>query len=226
MAKRSRQLSIALFVGAACVAGGAVADAEPGFYVGAGLGGSNVSVTDWNDNNRNNDCCGYYYQDGDADTAFSAHVGYRFMPYLAVEVGYLDAGKPQWNESGVFIGELGDFFNLSVEFNKLEATQVSVLGILPFANIWEAYVRGGAAYWSADVDQTAIGTFNGALFRRSLNKSDSGFLFGIGIGATPLPHWHFRLEVQSYSIDEDLLGGYGDASVDSVLFEAEYRLRG
>ncbi|HTO56451.1 MAG TPA: outer membrane beta-barrel protein, partial [Pseudomonadales bacterium] len=85
---------------------------EPGFYVGAGVGSSNVSVTDWNDNNNNNDCCNYYYQDGNADTAGSVHVGYRILPYLAVEVGYLDSGQPQWDENGVYIRELGDFFNL------------------------------------------------------------------------------------------------------------------
>jgi Outer membrane protein beta-barrel domain len=221
MGSRSRLLRVASFV-AACIGANASAGSETGFYFGAGAGGSNVSVTDWN-NNGHNDCCDYYYQDGDGDTAFVGHVGYRFLPYLAVEVGYLDSGNPRWNENGVFIGELGDFFNLSVDLKKLEATQVSVLGILPFASIWEAYVRGGVAYWSADADQTAIGTFNGALFRRSVNKSDAGFLFGVGIGATPLPHWHFRVEVQTYSIDQDLLGGYGDASVDSALFEAEYR---
>ena len=199
---------------------------EPGFYVGAGAGSSNVSVTDWNDNNNNNDCCNYYYQDGNADTAGSVYVGYRIMPYLAVEVGYLDSGQPQWDENGVYIRELGDFFNLSVDLKKLEATEVSVLGILPFGSIWEAYVRGGAAFWSAEADQTAVSIFNGAAFRRSVNKDDTGFLFGIGIGVTPVPHWHVRLEFQTYSIDKDLLGGYGNASTDTLLVEAEYRFGG
>jgi opacity protein-like surface antigen len=217
---------VALLVAVACAASVAAHAAEGGFYVGAGGGGSNVSVTDWNDNNDHNDCCGYYYQDGDGNGAYSIHAGYRFMPYLAVEIGYVDSGKPQWHENGVFIGELGDFFNLSVDLEKLEATQVSVLGILPFGRIWEAYLRGGAAFWSADANQTAVGTFSGVPFRRSINKNDTGFLFGVGIGATPLPRWHFRLELQTYSIDKDLLGGYGDASVESVLFEAQYRFGG
>jgi len=219
---------IALFIGGMVVVLQAFASGEPGFYVGAGLGSSNVSVTDWNDNDHNNDCCNdnYYYQNGDADTAVSAYVGYRFMPYVAVEVGYLDSGQPQWNENGVYIGELGDFYNLSVDLTKLEAAQVSLLGILPFASIWEAYVRGGAAFWSAEAHQIAIGTFSGAVFRRSVNKDDVGFLFGLGIGATPVPHWHFRLEVQTYSIDKDLLGGYGNASTDTILFEAQYRFGG
>jgi hypothetical protein len=227
MCRRSA-LRVALLFGGAVVALQAFAANEPGFYVGAGVGSSNVSVTDWNDNNHNNNCCNdnYYYQEGDSDTAVSAHVGYRFMPYVAVEVGYVDSGQPQWNENGVYIGELGDFFNLSVDLKKLESTQVSALGILPFASIFEAYLRLGAAYWSADADQVAIGTFSGALFRRSVNKDDVGFLFGVGIGATPIPHWHFRIEVQTYSIDKDLLGGYGNASTDTVLAEAEYRFSG
>jgi len=215
----------------ALLSGGSFAQAawaaiEPGFYVGAGVGSSNVSVTDWNDNNNNNDCCNYYYQDGNADTAGSVHVGYRILPYLAVEVGYLDSGQPQWDENGVYIRELGDFFNLSVDLKKLEATEVSVLGILPFGSIWEAYVRGGAAFWSAEADQTAVSTFGGAVFRRSVNKDDIGFLFGIGIGVSPIPHWNVRLEFQTYSIDKDLLGGYGNASADTFLLEAEYRFNG
>ena len=195
---------------------------QQGFYVGGGFGSSNVSVSDSYDNT----CCDYTYRDGDADTAVSVHVGYRFMPFLAVEVGYLDSGQPRWNENYLYIGELGDTFNVSVDFKKLEATEVSALGILPFGSDWEAYMRVGVAYWSANVSQVAIGTFSGALVRGSVNKNDAAFLLGFGAGVTPLRHWHFRIELQTYSIDKDLLGGYGSASTDTVLLEAQYRFRG
>jgi opacity protein-like surface antigen len=146
------------------------------------------------------------------------------MPYFAVEVGYVDSGNPQWDQNFVYIGELADVFNVAVDFTKLTATEVSAIGILPFATIWEAYLRAGVAYWSAEADQTAINSFNRALFFRSVDENDTGFLFGIGIGATPLPHWHLRLELQTYSVSEDLFGGNGDANVESILFEAQYRL--
>ena len=40
------------------------------------------------------------------------------MPYLAVEVGYLDSGNPQWDENFVYLGELADFYNVFVDFTE------------------------------------------------------------------------------------------------------------
>lgn len=226
MLHRSELLRCALLLCAFLGASRAMAETEPGFYFGGGIGWANVAVSKWSD--YNHDCCNgyddYYYQEGDADSAFSAHAGYRVMPYLAVEVGFLDSGSPQWNENFVYIGELADVYNVFVDFTKLQATEVSVLGILPFLNVWEAYLRIGAAFWSADTDQTAINSFTGAPLTRSINSDDTGWLLGFGIGASPMPHWHFRFELQTYSIDEDLLGGFGDANADAILLEAQYRL--
>jgi len=204
-------------------AGSARASAPPGFYFGAGVGSSNVSVYDSHDDHG--DCCDYSYKSGSSDIAFSAHVGYRFMPYLAVEAGYLNSSTPQWHERFVYIPSLGDVFDNYVDA-KMEAAQLSGLAILPFARIWEAYVKAGAAYWWANVDQTAVSPFNGATFKRSFNDDDLGFLFGIGLGVSPLPHWNFRVEYQTYSIDEDVLNAHGDASVDSFVFEVQFRPRG
>lgn len=219
---------VLLAFGAAVIASGASADAKPGFYFGAGVGGSQVSVTNWDHNNNDNCCCcgDYGEETSDGDSAFSVHAGYRFMPYLAVEVGYVDSGNPEWNENQVYVPRLNDVFYNQVDFEKLDAAEVSVLGILPFLNIWEAYLRLGAAYWSADTNQLLVRRFDGAPFRRSFNESDTGFLFGIGVGASLTPHWHLRFEFQSYTTDEDLVNSNGDASTDSMLFEVQYRLRG
>ena len=205
------------------IAGRAHAAAPSGPYVGVGIGASNVSVYD--SDSYHGDCCDYNYESGDADTSFSAHVGYRFLPYLAVEAGYLDAGKPSWHENFVYIPSLGDVFDNYVDA-KMEAAQLSGLAILPFARIWEAYVKVGAAYWWADADQTAISPFNGASFRRTVHDDDAGFLAGFGIAISPAPHWNLRIEAQTYAIDEHVLNAHGDASLGSVLFEVQFRPRG
>ena len=214
---------VAVSIASATCPSDASANAAPGLYFGAGVGSSNVSVYDSND--PNGDCCDYTYESGDSDTSFSAHIGYRIMPYLAIEAGYLNAGEPNWHESFVYIPELNDFFDNSVDV-KLQTAELSVLAILPFGRIWEGYARVGGAYWWADSDQTAIREFDGALFTRSVHDDDAGFLLGLGIGVSPVPHWNFRVEVQTYTIDEDLLNANGDASLDSILFEVEFRPRG
>ena len=122
---------VLLAFGAAVIASGASADTKPGFYFGAGVGGSQVSVTNWDHNNNDNCCCcgDYHEETSDGDTAFSVHAGYRFMPYLAVEVGYVDSGNPEWNENQVYVPRLNDVFYNQVDFKKLDATEVSVAGL-------------------------------------------------------------------------------------------------
>jgi hypothetical protein len=51
----------------------------------------------------------------------------------------------------------------------------------------------------------------------------TSFLFGIGIGASPTPAWHLRLEFQSFPIEEELLVASSDTTVDTFLLEARYR---
>ena len=214
---------LVVFVATALAASAGWANAPPGLYFGAGIGSSNVSV--YNSDDPHGDCCDYNYDSGDSDTSFSAHIGYRIMPYLAIEAGYLNAGEPNWHESFVFIPSLNDVFDNSVDL-KVETAELSLLAILPFARIFEVYAKVGGAYWWADADQTAISPFNGAVFTRSIHDDDAGFLFGLGLGVSPIPHWNFRIELQSYTIDEDLLNAHGDASLDSFLFEVQFRPRG
>ena len=207
------------------VASPASADPPLGIYFGGGVGWSNVTVED------DDDCCYYYddygydYDEGDEDTGFSAHVGYRFLPYFAAEIGYVDAGTPQWDARYVYVPDLDDVFDTSVDL-EIQAAQLSGLGILPFGRIWEVYARAGVAYWWADADQRLVRTFDGALFERAIDDEGATFLFGIGIGVSPTPAWHMRLEFQSFAIEEDLLAVNDDSTLDSILIEAQFRTGG
>jgi opacity protein-like surface antigen len=214
-----------MIIAGALVCGDAYAEAPLGFYLGGGVGVANVSVE-----SNDGDCCYYYddyddYEDGEEDTGFAAHVGFRFNRYVAAELGYLDAGTPEWNEAYVYVPELRDVFDTWVDL-EMQAAELSVLGILPFAGVWEGYVRGGAAYWWADADQQLWRVFDGARFSRVYDDEGTGFLFGIGVGVSPMPAWHIRLEFQSFTIDEDLLVTDGDSTLDTFLLETQIRLGG
>ena len=110
--------------------------APGGFYFGVGAGWSNVSVED-DDNYYYDDCCYYYdydydYDQGEEDTAFSAHIGFRFSPYFATELAYVDAGQPHWDHRDVYSRGLDEFADTEVDL-EVQAVQLSALAILPAA---------------------------------------------------------------------------------------------
>ena len=197
-----------------------------GFYAGAGLGGS--EPTSWDSDDYWYDDDDYYDDsgDGDSDTSLSVFAGYRFNRYLAAEVGWLDAGTMGWDQSLVYVPELQDVYNTDVDLD-ITTVNASVIGILPFARIWEAYIRGGAAFYDADADQRLTPSFGGATVNRSVDDSGTDFLFGIGIGVTLFDHAHVRFEFRSFFIDDELLATNDDtASVDSLLLDVQYRFGG
>lgn len=223
---------LAILTLAACLATAAPASAQTphGFYGGGGIGWSNLSVQE----NDSNGCSFWYYlwlntcvsdndyDSGEEEVGFGAHMGYRFNPYIAAEIGYLDAGKPGWGQSAVYVQELGDYADTQSDL-EIQAAQISGLAILPFSRTWEIYMRLGASFWKADAQQSVHSPAGDVVYTRSIDDQGTGWLIGLGIGASPTPRWHARLELQSFQIDEDLLGVHGDASVDTVLLELQYR---
>ena len=138
-------------------------------------------------------------------------------------MGWFDAGTLGWDQSQVYIPALLDVYNMDIDLD-VSAVNASVLGILPFARIWEAYLRGGVAYYDADAKQRLTPSFGGETVSCSVSESGAELLFGLGIGVTFFDRAHLRLEYQTFFIDEDLLGAEGDtASVDTLL---QYRFGG
>ena len=187
-----------------------------GFYAGAGIG--DAEPTSWDND--------YWYSDidsGDSDTSVSVFAGYHFNPYLAAEVGWFDAGTMGWDQSLVYVPELLDFYNTDVDL-EVTAVNATVIGILPFARIWEGYIRGGLAFYDANANQRLTPSYGGTPVERSVDDSGADFLFGIGIGVTLFERAHVRLEFQSFFVDEDLIVAEDDtASVDTLLLDVQYR---
>ena len=214
-----RYLAVTLALILACSgasAQSAVAGTTRGFYGGVGFG--DAEPTSWDND--------YWYSDvdsGDGDTSLSVFAGYRFNRYLAAEVGWFDAGTMGWDQSLVYVPDLLDVYNTDVAL-EVTAVNATVLGILPFARVWEAYIRGGAAFYNADADQRLTPSFGGATVERSVDDSGADLLIGIGIGVTLFQRAHVRLEFQSFFIDEDLIAVEDDtASVDTLLLDVQYR---
>ena len=197
-----------------------------GLYVGGGGMYSTVSVEVDSDDACHGDCdwWGDYsaYDQGDGDYGWSLHLGWRLHRYFALEAGYLETGTIRWDEDLVYMPEFDDFYNNRVDFSA-QVAEISALGILPFLNAWEIYLRLGAGLWDGTSQQRLDESFGPAVVTRRIDDSGTGFLGGVGIGVTLARALHLRFEVQSVTIDEDVLSARNDSSIESLLFEMQYR---
>jgi len=190
-----------------------------GFYAGAGVGGSQPYTS--------SDC--YYYscdindEDGDSGTAVNVFAGYRFNRFIAVEGGLFNADGLGWNSTLVYLPELLDLYNVNVDLD-VRAAHASLLAIVPFATLFEVYLRGGVAYYDADASQQLTPSFGGAVVSRDVNDSATALLIGIGAGVSLPWHLHARIEYQLFDIDEKLLATPSDtSSVDTLMIDLQYR---
>lgn len=195
-----------------------------GFYVGGGGSYSTVSV-----DVAGGDCydeCYWWgdyndYDQGDGAFGYSLHAGLRVHEYVALEVNYLDTGNISWDENLVYMPEFKDYYNNRVDFSA-KVTEVSILGILPFEP-WEVYLRLGAGFWDGKSQQRLDQSFGTAVVTRDVEDNGTGLLLGIGFGVTIAKAWHLRLDLQTVGIDEDVLNAQDDTTLDSLLFEVQYR---
>jgi len=199
-----------------------------GLYVGGGGSYSNVSVevgsscdddcywwgNDYEDSNS--------YDQGDGAYGYSVYAGLRLNQYVSLEVGYLDSGTIGWNKNLVYTPELNDFYNNRVDF-QATVTEVSVLGILPFGDVWEVYLRLGAGFWDGQSTQRLDQSFGDIVVTRDVEDSGTGLLVGVGVGVTVVKGLQVRLDLQTVGIDRDMLNTDSHTSLDSFLLELQYR---
>jgi hypothetical protein len=197
-----------------------------GFYVGGGGAYSNVSVDVYGG------ACGYEcyywwgdysgYDQGDGEFGYSLHAGWRVHRYFALEVSYLDTGTIGWDENLVYMPEFDDYYNNRVDFSA-EVAEASVLGIFPFLETWEVYLRLGAGFWDGKSEQRLDQSFGPAVVTRRVDDSGTGFLIGMGVGVSFADALHVRLDLQTVGIDREALNAQDDSSLDSLLLEVQYR---
>jgi OmpA-OmpF porin, OOP family len=118
----------------------------------------------------------------DRTTGYSALVGYRFMPQLAVEGHYFDGGEAEWSVPGV---------RLSL---KSKAYGASVLGTLPIGDSFGIFGRVG--YLHGELETRA--SIDGDLFGE--DTKDNKAFYGIGI-RTMMEGAQVRLEYNKADFD-------------------------
>ena len=149
----------------------ALAEVQPGFYVGASVGQASIEIDD-------------DLFDGD-DTAFKVFGGYNFSPNFAVELTYLDAGKP---DETILPGA-------TVEF-AVDALNLSALGRVPLGEVFSLFGKIGFASYDAE----GTGRVNGGVVYRE-SGSDEDLSYGVG-GAFDFGAFELRGEYEAIDISD------------------------
>ena len=150
---------------------------------------------------------------------WSALVGYRVARHLAVELGYLDFGSIDVEETfdltDVFPNPGGPPEEFSMDFNlEVAGPMASVMGILPLSEKFEAFGRAGILWAGQEV----------RLSRRfSFNEAEELWGLGLGVQAQVGRGWFARLEYQRF---EDMPGTLvsGEVRLERLTLGATYNL--
>jgi OOP family OmpA-OmpF porin len=200
----------ALGVAAALAAGAAnAADANgPGWYGGLSLDASSLGVHsgDIDQALSNQGIAGSSAID-QHDTAMGLHLGYRLNPNFAVEGGYTDLGRYDFNSS---VAGPADTLNGSW---KAHAWSLSGVGTLPLADRWSAFGRLGLTRTDTTLNASSQ---TGATAPSGTSHAATGLVFGGGANYDITRQWYGRAEIDRYTDVGDANTGKGDVDVLSL----------
>lgn len=162
--------------------GSLVQAAEPGLYVGAGIGNSGIEV-DGNDPNLGDiDDLDF---DGD-DVGYKLFAGYRFMPYFGVEASWNDFGTPD---------DAFDVGNVPVETEfETDGFDISAMGILPVGGSFDLFAKAGYFIWDLE------GTASSGGVVESVENEGEDLTYGVGAQWNP-GNFGLRAEYQIYDVE-------------------------
>ena len=173
--------------------------ADPGFYVGAGIGQFSTEIDELSlveDGESESVPLGF----DDDDTGFKVFAGYQFLTWLGAEIGYVDGGTASESYSDPDLGSL----KLEADVSALT---IAAVGTLPIGDMFELYGKLGMAFWEGDLAFTATGAICDELqaIGESCSASDSDdgedFYYGIGAGINIGERFNVRIEYEVFEID-------------------------
>lgn len=139
----------------------------------------------------------------DNDTGYGLRLGYRFHPNFAVEGGYTDLGRFDYNTAltggGTASGRL-----------KADAWDISAVGIVPFANNFSGYGKVGVARTRAELDSGTPG-INGATERGTHPTAGLGVAYDFNKQLAATAEWN-----RYFKVGNETNTGRGDIDLYSV----------
>jgi hypothetical protein len=132
------------------------------------------------------------------DINYQANFGYRFNRYLAGELGLAQYGElASRGTANMDFGDGNGFVPVSLKYSfKVGGPVISALGILPFNDHVEAYVRIGLIFASSNREVSS--SVNGqSSFGQSAPGDSQNAVYGIGFGWNINQAYSIRAEYQS-----------------------------
>lgn len=187
-----------------CASAGTAHAGDTGFYVGGGIGQARYddSLADQIRSVYANNHFDYSFVSGqlndDNDQAWKLFGGYRFLPWLGVEFGWVDLGEvgsnyvlhsqvPLTNANANIIG----LYNVA-------GASGSVFGELDFNDRTSGILRVGLFNAQMDYDETGTSA-SGQPHRFSNSNSHTKLTYGLGLNVRVTPNWDVRLDWDRYT---------------------------
>lgn len=175
------------------------------WYLGAGVGQS--SMQDVNCNDPTLTSCSL----DKTDTAWKVYGGFQFLPYAAVEFGYVDLGEVTSSGTDVFFGPFNAAF-------KTTAFDVALVGTLPLGNVVALQGKIGAARWDVDDSGTIGGIYT------AVNESGTDLVFGVGARFNVMKNLAIRAEWERFkNVGKEDTSGQFDIDLLSVNLIATFK---
>ena len=179
--ERSYLTSILATVALACCSTATLADENTGLYLGGGFGQFGLEFDNIDDAVEDFDF-------DDSDQAYKLFGGWRFSPYIAAELAYIDLGAP--NEA------FDDGVDEAVVDADIDGFAPYIVGTLPLG-IFEIFAKVGYLFYQVDVDIT----LNGDELDLG-SESDEAFVYGVGAGVVLFEHLNVRVEYEKFEISD------------------------
>lgn len=180
--------------------GAGAQEAKQGWYFGVGVGGSSFpdsipsQIAAAYANNDTYTLHGARTVD-DGDTAAQLFAGYRFLPWLGVEVGYQDLGKARtFYQLDPRVQLNYPMPALSGEYG-LRDVHATLVGTWPINERFELLARAGVSNTRLSYDEHGFDINNKPYAFHARTRTRSGAIAGIGAAWNFSPHLALRLDL-------------------------------
>jgi OmpA-OmpF porin, OOP family len=156
----------------------------------------------------------------DSDNNFTVFAGYRFLPYVAAELAYVDLGELTYAANFlVFRPGTPAPGSVKLTFGS-KGPMASAMAIWPVNEVWDLYARTGV--FISDTELKATVNALGITETAPESKTSVDSMIGVGTAVNLGRHFSLRVEYQRFGAvgDEDTTG-----ETDVDLFNAGFLVR-
>lgn len=192
-----------LFAALAAVLAGTVQAADTGFYVGGGVGQSKYAGgLDRQVQQAYAGNAGYRLESvdlvDDSDTTFKVFGGYRFLPWLGVELAWNDLGEARSHYVLYSLVPLTNAYARVDGRYRVQGASVTVFGELAFNEHFSGIARVGAFNARIEYDESGVAASGVPHSFQAPDDNSTKTTIGLGLNWRFNPHWDLRLDYDRY----------------------------